>query len=340
MIARSCSFHRLAILCLFLFASLDSSRAEPVPEGLMGDWSLDLESGEPAWMSVYEEEDQAKVRMRVYVGPEGPYDIDAVSDGRIKFSLKPKRMAKGSKVSVEQAVEVGLTDGKLDGLLVRTPKDGGAGDKIAFTGKRIPPMPASPPDLSKVRFGHPVSLFNGKDLTGWRPYEKDKINGWSVQDGLLANSTPKTDFSATGDHANLRTEAEFEDFWLHIEFLIDADRNSGVYLRGMYEAQVVDRDSRMQGLQGVGAIFSRIAPSSNAGNPPGEWQTYDLTLVDRHVTVVLNGVKVIDNQPVIGPTGGAIKTDPMGPGPIYLQGDHTAVKYKNIYLAPVIKDAK
>ena len=70
----------------------------------------------------------------------------------------------------------------------------------------------------------------------------------------------------------------------------------------------------------------------------GEWNTYDITLVDRHVTVVLNGVKVIDNQPVIGPTGGAIHTDPMSPGPIYLQGDHTAVKYKNIYLAPVIKD--
>ena len=153
----------------------------------------------------------------------------------------------------------------------------------------------------------------------------------------MVNSTPKTDFSSTGAYANLRTESEFEDFWLHIEFLVEAQRNSGVYLRGMYEAQVVDRDSRMQGLQGVGAIFSRIAPSINAGRAGGEWQTYDLTLVDRHVTVVLNGVKVIDNQPVIGPTGGAIHTDPAAPGPIYLQGDHTAVKFKNIYLAPVVK---
>ena len=187
-------------------------------------------------------------------------------------------------------------------------------------------MPKSAPDLSKVRFGQPISLFNWKDLTGWRPYENDKIMGWSVEDGLLVNTTPKTDFSATGDYANLRTEADFGDFWLHIEFLIEADRNSGVYLRGTYEAQVVDRDSRMQGLQGVGAIFSRIAPSENAGRPPGEWQTYDITLVDRHVTVVLNGVKVIDNKPVQWPTGGAINTDPMAPGPIYLQGDHTAVK--------------
>lgn len=105
----------------------------------------------------------------------------------------------------------------------------------------------------------------------------------------------------------------------------------------MYEAQVVDRDSPMQGIQGVGAIFGHIAPSINAGKPGGQWQSYDLTLVDRHVTVVLNGVKVIDNQPVWGPTGGAVYTDPGAPGPIHLQGDHTAVKYRNIYLAPVVK---
>jgi len=94
----------------------------------------------------------------------------------------------------------------------------------------------------------------------------------------------------------------------------------------------------MQGLRGVGSIFSRIAPSKNAGKPGGEWQSYDITLVDRHVTVILNGEKVIDNQPVIGPTGGAIYTDPSAPGPIYLQGDHTAVKYKNIVLTPVAKE--
>ena len=197
-------------------------------------------------------------------------------------------------------------------------------------------MPTSPPDLSKVRFGHPIPLLNGKDMTGWRTYESDKINGWTIEDGLLVNHTTKTDFSATGDHANLRTVDEFEDFWLHIEFLVGAQRNSGIYLRGMYEAQVVDRDSRMQGISGVGAIFGQIAPSTNAGKPGGEWQTYDITLVDRHITVVLNGVKVIDNQPLIGPTAGAIYTDPSAPGPIYLQGDHTAVKYRNIYLAPVI----
>jgi hypothetical protein len=334
------------IILIFLFSTLvaplrgESVAISLVPEELRGDWSLEMDSEEPAWMSIYEEGGRAMVRMRVYVGPEGPYAIEEVKDGRVRFSLKKKRRAKGSQEFLKQTVEVGITEGKLDGVLRRVPEKGGEGEAVAFTGITIPPMPSTPPDLSKVRFGHPISLFNGRDLTGWRPHEEDKINGWRVEDGLLINATPKTDFSATGDHANLRTEAEFEDFWLHIEFLIEADRNSGVYLRGMYEAQVVDRDSRMQGIIGVGSIFSRIAPSINAGRPPGEWQSYDLTLVDRHVTVVLNGVKVVDNQPVIGPTGGAIRTNPMAPGPIYLQGDHTSVKYRDIYLAPVIPDSE
>lgn len=327
------------LFCVLFVASAPCVHAQPtVPEGLFGDWTLTLESGEPTWLSVYQEDGVPMVRCRVYVGREGPYKVETVKDGRIHLAMRPIKKAKKSKIMVAQQLAFGLKDGALEGTLTRTPKDGSPGVVIPFTGKSIPPMPTKPPDLSALRFGHPISLFNGKDLTGWRPHEADKVNGWSAQDGMLVNTTPKTDFSATGAHANLRTVAEFEDFWLHIEFLIQSNRNSGVYLRGMYEAQVVDRDSRMQGLQGVGSIFSRIAPSVQAGKPGGQWQTYDLTLADRHVTVVLNGVKVIDNQPVIGPTGGAIYTDPSAPGPIYLQGDHTSVKYRNIYLAPILRE--
>ncbi|MFK7769621.1 MAG: DUF1080 domain-containing protein [Mariniblastus sp.] len=334
-----------AFLCTLIFVcaipmgdhSVAQEQKRTVPEDLMGDWSLDLESEEPAWMSVFENEGKVKVRMRVYIGSEGPYEISKISDGRIQFRIKPLRKGKKSKAFTVRTVDVGMRDGKLDGVIVHAPNDGSAGKRIKFGGKRIPPMPKAP-DLAKVHFGHPIALFNGKDLTGWKPHETDKKNGWSAIDGMLVNTTTKTDFSPTGAHANLRTEAEFEDFWFHAEFLVEEQRNSGIYLRGMYEAQVVDRESRMQGLQGVGAIFGRIAPSTNAGNPGGQWQTYDLTLVDRHITVVLNGVKVIDNQPIIGPTAGAIYTHPSEPGPIYLQGDHTMVKYKNMYLAPVVKE--
>jgi hypothetical protein len=326
-----------ALLAIVVFASMAEAKTSSVLKGLKGYWTLDVDSGEPAWMRVAEKDGDPVVTMRLYVGGEGPYKDARIEGDKLKFTLKKRPKSKGSKVMTTQLVEVGLKNGKLRGRVDGSFSDGSKGWTKTFTGRAVKDHPTKAPDLSKVQFGHPISLFNGKDLSGWWAHESDKKFGWSVIDGLLVNTTPKTDFSATGAFANLRTDAEFEDFWLHIEFKIDADRNSGVYLRGMWEAQVVDRDSRMQGLSGVGAIFSRIAPSVNAGREPGEWQTYDLTLVDGHVTVVLNGINVIDNQPVGDPTGGAIKTDLQGPGPIYLQGDHTSVKYRDIYLAPVIK---
>lgn len=297
-----------------------------------GDWSLQLDSKTPAWMSIQNADGVPSVRLRLHVGPDGPHKVTHHSDDRLTFTLRANK----SK-SIERTVNVRFEGDKLTGE-IRSETQEGQMTIDAFTGKKIPPAPKMPPDLSKVRFGPTITLFNGQDLTGWRPHESDKINGWGVEDGVLVNSTPKTDFSATGAYANLRTESVYEDFRLHIEFLVEKDRNSGVYLRGMYEAQVVDRDSRMQGRQGVGAIFGQIAPSKNAGLPGGQWQTYDLTLVQRHITVVLNGEKVIDNQPLRGPTGGAVFTDPTQPGPIHLQGDHTQVKYRNIYLAPVLAD--
>lgn len=341
---RPCASRQAGVLVLFLLAPLLASAAS-IPAGLYGDWTLDLESDEAGWLRVAEVEDELVVHMRVDVGMKDPMRDVKVTDGRLSFVLKQfrihphgKRTLTGGddlKLLSTDYVEVGLKNGKLDGTLTRVHGENERTERFAFTGKRIPPMPPAP-DLSKVQFGQPISLFNGKDLTGWRLRNPAKQNGWSVQDGVLVNTTPKTDFSATGDFGNLRTDAEFGDFWLHIEFLVEADRNSGVYLKGMYEAQVVDRYSRMQGDEGIGAIFWKIAPSVDAAKEPGEWQTYDITLVDRHVTLLLNGVKVIDNQPIDGPTGGAMMTDPMAPGPIYLQGDHTTIKYRDIYLAPVV----
>lgn len=326
-IANRCS-RSSVIFLLFSIALVSVSQAEE----LSGDWSLELDSGLPAWMSIQESEGKPLVYMRLYVGSAGPYKQVEKANGRLRFDIRRNKKSK-----VVTTVDVGMKAGKLDGTIIRQSPDGSV-QREAFTGQRVTPMPTNAPDLSKVRFGQPISLFNGKDLTGWKAHEPDKKMGWSVEDGLLKNTTPKTDFSATGAYANLKTEAVFDDFWLHIEFLVGKQRNSGVYLRGMYEAQVVDRDSRMQGIQGVGAIFGMIEPTVNAGRPGGKWQTYDITLVDRHVTVVLNGEKVIDNQPVPGPTAGAIHTNADKPGPIYLQGDHTNVSYRDIYLAPVLKD--
>jgi hypothetical protein len=328
----------ISLLIILLTSPAGSQlKADSIPVDLMGDWTLTIASGEAGWISVAEKDGQAEVCMAVNVGTTRPLKGVEVRDGKIHIPLKTKREGKRGPIISQDAATVWSNAGKLEGEILTTFADGKE-LRIPFHGKSIPPMPTAP-DLTRIKFGKPVTLFNGNDLSGWRLRRPEKINGWSVEDGLLVNETPKTDFSATGAYGNLQTEALFNDFKLHIEFLIEKDRNSGVYLRGMYEAQVVDRDSRMQGLQGVGSVFGRVEPSENAGFVGGEWQTYDLTLVDRHITIVLNGVKVVDNQPVPGPTGGAMHTDPTAPGPVYLQGDHTSVKYRNIVLTPVVSSS-
>jgi hypothetical protein len=114
-------------------------------------------------------------------------------------------------------------------------------------------------------------------------------------------------------------------------------QNSGIYLRGLYEIQVADTFGKPVDPHNMGAVYSRITPSLSAEKPPGEWQTLDITLVQRHVTVVLNGKRIISNQPVPGITGGALWSDITRPGPIYLQGDHTGIEYRSLVLRPVIK---
>ncbi len=312
-----------------------SVNAEPIlPQGF-GDWSLDIESGEAGWLRIAETESgDPEVSMLVDVGSIKPLKGVEFRDGMIHVPLRTCRDGKNGPILSSSRAEVRWEDGALTGEIVTSFPDGREA-RDTFIGIPIPPMPEAP-DLSEVEFGEPVELFNGKDLTGWKLRRPEKKDGWSVENGLLVNTTPKTDFSATGAYGNLMTEETFGDGKLHIEFLIGKDRNSGIYVRGMYEAQVVDRDSRMQGLQGVGSIFGLVERKANPAKPGGEWQTYEITLVDRHITVVLNGETTIDNQPVTGPTAGAVHTNPLTPGPLYLQGDHTSVKFRDIVFWPVV----
>jgi len=158
-----------------------------------------------------------------------------------------------------------------------------------------------------------------------------------VEDGALVNDPVQTEGAAHISYGNLRTEKEFEDFNLKLEVNVPPGNNSGVYLRGMYEIQVVDSYKKELDPHNMGAVYSRIKPVVAAEKPAGEWQSLDITLCDRHATVILNGVKIIDNQPIYGPTGGAIKSDVFAAGPIYLQGDHGKVSYRNMVLTPIIK---
>ncbi|TFG41005.1 MAG: DUF1080 domain-containing protein, partial [Bacteroidia bacterium] len=224
---------------------------------------------------------------------------------------------------------------KIDGILLSPRRNGLSVDTSLFTGTRLPPVPPAP-DLAGIKYAEPVNLFNGQDLTGWKMINEKQVNGFKVIDGALVNDPVQKEGEAHISYGNLRTEKEFEDFNLKLEVNVPAGNNSGVYLRGMYEIQVVDSYKKELDPHNMGAVYSRIKPVTAAEKPAGEWQSLDITLCKRHATVILNGVKIIDNQPIYGPTGGAIQSDVFAPGPIYLQGDHGKVSYRNILLTPIV----
>jgi hypothetical protein len=166
-------------------------------------------------------------------------------------------------------------------------------------------------------------IFNGHDLTGWEPTPASAKNNWIAEDGNLVN---------TAHGANIKTTRKFDDFKLHIEFNCPEDGNSGIYLRGRYEVQVeyekVDANDRFHS---VGSIYGFIAPETELPRKPGTWETFDITLLGRFVTIVRNKVKTVDNREIPGITGGALDSNEGEPGPFYIQGDHTGgMKYRNI----------
>ena len=134
------------------------------------------------------------------------------------------------------------------------------------------------------------------------------------------------------------TTRTFDDFKLHAEFRYPTGSNSGIYLRGRYEVQVEDSPSdREPDSHDIGGVYGFLTPNEAAKKPAGAWQTYDITLVGRRVTVVLNGRAIIVDQLIPGPTGGALDSDEAAPGPILLQGDHGPIEYRNLVLTPARK---
>ncbi|HEY3900609.1 MAG TPA: DUF1080 domain-containing protein [Chthoniobacter sp.] len=323
---------KLRCLLIVAFMTLGAS-AWAAENPFIGRWALTIPGGAAGWLGIEQKDGELKGSLLWGGGSVLPVKSVKVDGDTLTVTREMKRHdAKNNKDDVITDTITAKLSGDELNLSTVTSKDGGTPSQPkVFTGHRIPPVPPAP-DLSKVKYGDPIVLFNGKDLTGWRLVEPNAINGWSVQDGLLVNRIEH------GKHfGNLRTDREFEDFNLKLETRTQAGSNSGIYLRGIYEIQVAETYGKPVDSHNMGALYSRITPTVAAEKPIGEWQTFDITLVDRHVTVILNGQKIIDNQPILGCTGGALTSDEMKPGPLMLQGDHTTIDYRNIVLKPVIK---
>jgi len=313
----------------------------------LGNWALNLPGG-AGWLNVRMDKDFAGKEylegdILWYGGSVEPVNGIAILHEKslmiTRVNEVPRKKDAKGKITRQQnqvtGIQIHVSGDELQGLVSTPEADGLKYNEIEFTGKRIPPPPAAP-DLSKVKFGDWVNLFDGKDMDKWELTDSKATSGWRVENGLLVNE-PKQVPGKHISYGNLRTKQEFEDFNITLEVNLPKKGNSGVYLRGIYEVQVEDSYGLALDSYHMGGIYSRITPTMNAEKPAGEWQTLDITLADRHVTVILNGKKIIDNQPLLGCTGGALSSDEFKPGPIYVQGDHTGITYRNIKIRPIVK---
>lgn len=281
----------------------------------VGRWDLTLKApdGEhPSWIQITEKDGKPSALFTGRWGNARPLPKVEIADGKLTF-VSPK----DEESSKDDLTFTGaLTAGKLSGTVA-----GFEGAAWTWTGVRAPALKRA----KEPEWGAPVTLFNGKDLTGWHEMGAGKTH-WTVKDGNLV--TP-------GNGPELIGEKKFQDFKLHVEFNCGKDSNSGVYLRGRYETQIETESQGEPPSHHTGGVYGYLAPTPEQPRTPDVWQTYDITLIGRRVTVVLNGKTVIDNKEIPGLTGGALDSHEGLPGPIYLQGSEKGhVMFRNITVTP------
>lgn len=285
----------------------------------LGRWDLTLKAPDreyPSWLELRLENGQLKAEMVGRWGNARPLPSAELDNGHLKF-VSPKE----EEDSKTDLVFGGTLSGKMLSGTLNSPD----GKTWQWTGRRAPSLKrAGPPS-----WGASTPLFNGKDLTGWREDKPGASPAWKVENGFLI--TP-------GNGPELINNSKFEEFKLHVEFNCGPNSNSGVYLRGRYEVQIETDSASDPPSQRLGGVYGFLAPSPEPPRTPDKWQTYDITLVGRMITVVLNGTTIIDNKEIPGITGGALDSHEELPGPIYLQGSEKGhVMFRNIVITPASK---
>src|ERR1700686_365519 len=285
-------------------------------QAFLGRWDLTLKTplrDYPSWLEITQEDGQLRARMVSRWGHARPLPKIEISNDGITF-VSPKQE--------EERKDDMVFEGKLSGTTLAGTTTGPDGTPWQWTGERAPSLKRT----SDPHWGRPIQLFNGRDLSGWKMSDPASTVTWKVENGTLVSP---------GHGPELISDAKFEDFKLHIEFNCAPGGNSGIYLRGRYELQIEDDPEPEGPTMRTGGVYGFLAPSPEQPRKPGEWQTYDITLVGRVVTVVQNGQTIINKQEIAGITGGALDSHEALPGPIYLQGSEVGhVAFRNIRITP------
>ncbi|KQS30764.1 DUF1080 domain-containing protein [Dyadobacter sp. Leaf189] len=305
------------LFCLALSAASIAAaplEAKPLASPLEGRWDITVDrDGKPApsWLEVRHSGTKTLVgQFTSFSGSARPIAEVQFADGKFKFEIPPQWERGDKNLTVEGTISGETLSGSMT-----TPE----GKTYTWKGVRAPALRGK----GTPAWGTPVKLTAGNEIKGWHAVGGE--NQWVAENGILRS--PKSG-------ANLITDQKFGDFKLHIEFRIPKGSNSGIYLRGRYEVQVTDSKGMEPALDQMGSVYGFIAPSEMVAKDAGEWNSYDITLIGRMLTLVANGKTVISNQEIPGITGGALDSNEGEPGPLYIQGDHGPVEYRNIVITP------
>jgi hypothetical protein len=305
------------LLAAALLAAAPAGAQAPAPgfaDAVLGRWNLAIQASGgtyPSWLEVrLRTETELMGRFVGRFGSVRYVDEVGYADGRVTWRVP---------VQYERDVDALRFEGTVRGDRIEGTTLAADGAALRFTATRAPTLLAESPR----RWRAPSPLVAG-DLAGWMPRSTEHSGCWRVRDGVLTAEPPCVD---------LVTQQTFGDFRLHAELKVPAGGNSGIYLRGRYEVQIQDSAGQALDPLRMGGIYGFIAPTVDAARPAGEWQALDVELVGRRVTVVLNGTTIIDGQEIAGITGGALDSDEGAPGPIMLQGDHSAIELRNLTIA-------
>lgn len=303
----------LAILCFTIYSVSASANFMADGTAMQGRWDLTIEKDGkqlPSWLEVQHSGTHTFIGRFVYAfGSARPIAEVKFVKNHFSFSIPPQWEPGTAYMEFEGEYE----GDHLKGTMVYTD-----GKKYPFTGTKAPSLKRD----KAIQWGSPISLIGKSDMNEWIAIGE---NQWTVSNGVLTSAK---------SGANLFTKKKFEDFKLHVEFRYPKGSNSGVYLRGRYEVQITDSKGMEPWSDEFGAIYGFLPANEMVAKEAGEWQTYDITLIGRMVTVVANGKTVISLATIPGITGGAIDSKEAEPGPILIQGDHGPIEFRNIVITP------
>lgn len=277
---------------------------------IAGRWDAVVKLRDRNYASWFEIVDKGELSGR-FVGIEGsarPMTELRFNGNELYFNLPPQ---------YEKREGLLIFKGKLDGGKITGRTNDDDDNWVEFSAVRAPLL-----EHRDVQWGEPINLVKD-DLSNWKQRFSDDPSGWKVENGVISNTPPSVD---------IVTKEKYADFKLHAEWRVPEKGNSGIYLRGRYEVQILDDHDEEPGDRSTGSIYGYLKPSKKMTKPVGEWNTYDITFIGRWVTIVFNGETIIDRQEIPGLTGGALDSNEGEPGPIMLQGDHRAVEYRNLVL--------